>query len=222
MSPKQMLQECETLMLDMDGTLLDLAYDNYMWLEVVPAAYATRHELPEGLAREQLYAHMNALRGQLDWYCLDHWSERFDLDIADLHRSENHRIGYLPGAEQFLQQVASSNMRVLLVTNSHRTTLDIKHEVTGVADFFDAIYTSHDVGQPKEDQAFWQDLMRQENFDPARTVFVDDNLHVLESAGLFGLANLVAVAQPDTREPARSIDSYQSVERVSQMVSADA
>ena len=30
----------ETVLLDLDGTLLDLAFDNYFWRERVPAAYA--------------------------------------------------------------------------------------------------------------------------------------------------------------------------------------
>ena len=28
----------DTVLLDLDGTLLDLAYDNHFWLEIVPAA----------------------------------------------------------------------------------------------------------------------------------------------------------------------------------------
>jgi hypothetical protein len=31
--------EIETVMLDMDGTLLDLSFDNYFWRSVVPEYY---------------------------------------------------------------------------------------------------------------------------------------------------------------------------------------
>jgi len=32
--PQTALERCETLMLDMDGTILDLAFDNYIWLNL--------------------------------------------------------------------------------------------------------------------------------------------------------------------------------------------
>ena len=216
--PESQLINCDTLMLDMDGTLLDLAFDNYFWLQLVPLEYARRRRMPQSQARDQLYAKMRALQGTLDWYCLDYWSEILGLDIAGMHRDANDRIGYLPGAEEFLEHVAASGVRMLLVTNSHRTTLDIKNEVTNVTRFFDEIYTSHDVGHAKEDQPFWKSVKSQENFDPERTMLIDDNLQVLESARKFGVKHLVAVAQPDTTAPVRDVVGFPAVDRVSNLI----
>ncbi len=213
-----MLDRCETLMLDMDGTLLDLAFDNYMWLHHVPERYADRHSIPLDQARAELYARFRQLRGTLDWYCLDHWSDTLGLDILGLHRDENHRIGYLPGAEDFLADVRQRDIRVLLVTNSHEDTLTVKDEVTGVRDHFDRVYTSHEFGHPKEDQPFWQALRVEEGFDPSTTLFVDDNHDVLESAANFGIEMLVAVTRPDTSEPARDSRHYAGVEAVAELV----
>ncbi|MDH3864717.1 MAG: haloacid dehalogenase, partial [Gammaproteobacteria bacterium] len=96
-----MLNECETLMLDMDGTVLDLAYDNYVWKELVPEHYAEAKGLSIDVARNRLYAKYQAIQGDIQWYCLDHWSERLGLDVLELHRGVNHRIDYLPGARDF-------------------------------------------------------------------------------------------------------------------------
>ena len=137
-------------MLDMDGTLLDLAYDNYMWLEHIPAEYARQNSINEADARELLAAKFRNEEGKLQWYCLDHWSEVLDLDVKELHRRENERIDYLPGAKDFLESVLQHEVRLLLVTNSHLDTLAIKTEVTGITDFFDAIYTSHELGYAKK------------------------------------------------------------------------
>jgi len=127
-------------MLDMDGTLLDLAYDNYMWHEHIPAEYARQNSMDEAEARDMLIAKFRSLEGKLQWYCLDHWSEVLDLDVKALHRSENERIDYLPGARDFLESALQHEVRLLLVTNSHLDTLAIKTEVTGITEFFDAIY----------------------------------------------------------------------------------
>jgi len=213
-----LLDACDTLMLDMDGTLLDLAYDNYMWLEHIPAEYARQNDLSEDVARDHLYATFKRLEGKLDWYCLDHWSEHLDLDVAALHREQNGRIGFLPGAQQFLEVAADHHVRLLLVTNSHQRTLDIKTEVTDIVDYFDGVYTSHALGHAKEDQPFWHNLMDQEGFDPAKTVFVDDNVAVLQSAREFGVEMLLHITRPDTRKPAAEHDDFTGIEGVGELV----
>jgi HAD superfamily hydrolase (TIGR01509 family) len=217
----ELLDQCDTLMLDMDGTLLDLAYDNYMWMEHIPAAYAKKNEVSEDDARAHLYATFKRLEGRLNWYCLDHWSEVLDLDVVALHREQNGRIGFLPGAREFLQRVAGQNVRLLLVTNSHRHTLDIKAEVTDIVDYFDKVYTSHDLGHAKEDQPFWHALRGHEGFDPARTVFVDDNVTVLQSARDFGVDMLLHITRPDTRRPAREHEDFVGIEGVGDLVQSD-
>jgi GMP/IMP 5'-nucleotidase len=218
---RNLLKGCDTLMLDMDGTLLDLAFDNYLWMHLVPREYARQKGMPEKEARVQLYATMRELQGRLDWYCLDFWSDQLDLDIEALHRAVNHRIGYLPGAEDFLEQVSVMELRLLLVSNSHSTTLEIKNEVTDVKRFFDEIYLSHDLGHPKEDQPFWESLQVRENFDPARTMFVDDNLAVLRSARTFGIEHVVAVTRPESGGPARDMADFRSVDGVADVLAID-
>jgi len=206
-------------MLDMDGTLLDLAYDNYMWLEHIPAEYARQNSIAEAEAREMLAAKFRSLEGKLQWYCLDHWSEVLDLNVKELHRRENDRIVYLPGARDFLDLVLQHEIRLLLVTNSHLDTLSIKTEVTGIAGFFDAIYTSHELGHAKEDQPFWHALHEAENFNPAATLFIDDNPSVLESARTFGINMLLNVTRPDTRMPIRENRGFPTIESVASLIS---
>jgi putative hydrolase of the HAD superfamily len=210
----ELLDSCDTLMLDMDGTLLDLAYDNYMWMEHIPAAYARAKDVPEEVAREHLYATFKRLEGKLDWYCLDHWSNELELDVVGLHREQNGRIGFLPGAKQFLETAADHHVRLLLVTNSHQHTLDIKTEVTDIVDYFDDVYTSHALGHAKEDQLFWQALKKAENFDPAKTLFVDDNVSVLQSARDFGVGMLLHITRPDTGRPAKEHAGFTGIEGV--------
>ena len=206
-------------MLDMDGTLLDLAYDNYMWLEHIPAEYARQNSMGEAEARDLLTEKFRSQEGKLQWYCLDHWSEVLNLDVKALHRSENGRIDYLPGARDFLESVLQHEVRLLLVTNSHLDTLAIKTEVTGITEFFDAIYTSHELGHAKEDQPFWHALHEVEGFDPEATLFIDDNPSVLESARAFGISMLLNVTRPDTRRPARENRDFPTIESVASLIS---
>ena len=205
-------------MLDMDGTVLDLAYDNYVWKQLVPERYARTTGISLDAARTRLFAKYEAIQGHLEWYCLDHWSERLGLDVLELHRDVNHRIDYLPGARAFLQSMRDNDVRVLLVTNSHPDTLALKDEATGLGNFFDAIYTSHEFGYAKERQEFWYSLQEEEGFLRESTLFVDDNHSVLESADSYGVEMLVEIENPDTSTPKQKKAGYSGVEGVSDLL----
>lgn len=205
-------------MLDMDGTVLDLAYDNYVWQELVPARYAESRGMSVEDARSRLFAKYRAIQGDIEWYCLDHWSERLGLDVLELHRDVNDRIVYLPGAKEFLQSMHEHDVRVLLVTNSHPDTLALKDEATGLAGFFDAIYSSHEFGYAKERQEFWHALQEEEGFRRETTLFVDDNRTVLESADTYGVEMLVEIEHPDTSEPRKEELAYAGVGGVADLL----
>ena len=217
-TPQAAFEQCETLMLDMDGTILDLAYDNYIWKDLVPRRYAAANKLSFDEAREQLFAKYRSCQGDLEWYCLDHWNERLGIDVVKIHHDVTHRIGYLPGALPFLRTVRQQDKRVLLVTNSHPDTLNLKDAVTGFADYFDGIYSSHSYGHAKESQAFWHALQKDVDFDVETALFVDDSQPVLRSARDYGVRMLVTVTRPDTSEPRRSGSEFRGVEGVRDML----
>ena len=217
-TPQTALERCDTLMLDMDGTILDLAFDNYIWTDLVPRRYAAANHLTFEDARKELFDKYHAAQGGLEWYCLDHWNDRLGIDVVKIHHDVTHKIGYLPGALEFLRKMHESDTRVLLVTNSHPDTLDLKDAVTGLADYFDGVYSSHTYGHAKESQAFWHALQEDVDFDVETTLFVDDSQPVLRSARDYGVSMLVTVTRPDTSEPAKQGSEFRGVEGVGDML----
>lgn len=196
-------QDIDTVLLDMDGTLLDLAYDNWFWLQHVPAEYARQHNIPPAQALTVIAEWIGRHYGTLNWYCLDFWSSELKLDIAELKRQTGDRISLRPGAEAFLKALHGSGRRVLMATNAHRDALDVKLERTGIGQYFHALVSSHDYGAAKEEADFWETLQLHQPFDPARTLFVDDSLPVLEAADRYGLAHLACILHPDSSMPKR-------------------
>ncbi len=192
----------DTVLLDMDGTLLDLHFDNYFWLTHLPQRYAEFHGLDPVYAQRELNRLIQSYEGTLQWYCLDHWSELVRMDIPALKREIQHKIQVRPFAEAFLRFLKEQQKKVVLATNAHRKGLSLKLEVTQIDRWLDIVVSSHDYQQPKEVAAFWQRLLEAENIDPARTLFVDDNLRVLRTAQAFGLRYLVCINQPDSQKPA--------------------
>jgi len=111
-------KDIDTVLLDMDGTVLDLHFDNYFWEEFVPARYGEMHGLSAAEASVMLRARYENVKGTLDWYCLDFWSDSLALDIARLKEDIRHKIAIRPHAVDFLQQLRASGRQLLLVTNA--------------------------------------------------------------------------------------------------------
>lgn len=202
---------CDTVLLDMDGTLLDLNFDNHFWLEFVPQKYAQKHHISVEQAKQQLIPQFKAMEGKLEWYCLDYWSEVLQLDIAGLKAEIAQLISVLPHVMDFLQALALSNRRVILVTNAHRHSLSLKMEKTCLQPFFNEIVCAHDFGLAKEQQGFWKILQQRYPFDKQRTLLIDDSLTVLNSAREFGIAHLLTITKPDSKKPVREVMDYPAI-----------
>jgi 5'-nucleotidase len=208
----------DTVLLDMDGTLLDLRFDTWFWQELIPSRYAAANGLGLEETRGLLGPKFVEIQGTLQWYCIDYWSRELKLDIGRLKREAQAVMGFLPGAQEFLSKLKDSGKRCVLVTNAHPTTLAIKNERVALTQYFDACYSTHTFEFPKEHAAFWPRLAAQERFQPQRTLFVDDSLSVLDAARDYGIEWLRAVRLPDSGRPAQHTGDYAAVDRVADLM----
>ncbi len=200
--------EIDAVFLDMDGTLLDLHFDNYFWLEYLPEVYAANHGKSVPVVTTELLAMMKAAEGSLNWYCLDYWTSKLGLDIVSMKKEVDHLIAMRPKASDFLEALHASEKKVYMITNAHHDALELKLEKAQISHYFDDLVSSHQFGHAKEAQAFWYKLEEVLHFDPSRTLFIDDSKNVLDSAHEYGIGHLLFVSQPDMRRPGRSESDY--------------
>ncbi|ALN21105.1 GMP/IMP nucleotidase [Ectopseudomonas mendocina] len=204
--------QIDTVLLDMDGTLLDLHFDNHFWLKHLPQRYAEHHGISLALAEAELLPLFRQHAGTLNWYCTDFWSRELKLSIRELKREVADLIALRADAELFLRALREAGKRVVLITNAHRDSLSLKMERVELAPWFERLISSHDYGFPKENQQFWFALRQDVGFDPARSLFIDDSLPILRSAGQFGVAHLLAVRQPDSQAAPKDTEEFDAVE----------
>lgn len=204
--------DIDTVFLDMDGTLLDLHFDNHFWLEHVPLRYAEKNALSVDDAKQALYPRFRAKEGTMDWYCIDYWSRELALDIGALKRELEHLIQVHPHVAEFLQALRQAGKRIALLTNAHQRVLELKMATTGLDQHFDHLICAHAFRYPKEDPHFWPRLAREDPFDPNRTLFVDDSLAVLAAARDYGIRYLRAVTRPDSRAAPKQVEGFVALE----------
>ncbi|WP_448213684.1 GMP/IMP nucleotidase [Colwellia sp. MEBiC06753] len=200
-----------TVLLDMDGTILDLHFDNQFWLSHLPLKYAESAGISVEQAHQQLVSHYQAVEGTIAWYCLDYWAEQTQLPIRELKRDIEHLIQLRDDAHEFLTALRESGRQIILVTNAHPDSLSLKIERTQLDQYFDQLYSTHEFGVTKESQQLWQQLQEKVSFDNKQTLFVDDSLTILDSAKQFGIKHLLAVANPDSQQAAREISQYPAI-----------
>jgi putative hydrolase of the HAD superfamily len=202
----------DTVLLDMDGTLLDLHYDNRFWLDHLPQRYAELHGVSRAMAQMELQPLFERNAGTLNWYCLDFWSRELRLPIRELKREIAHLIALRPDADTFLAAIRKAGKRVVMITNAHRDSLSLKLERVELAPYFERLISSHDYGYPKENPQFWDALQADIGFEPGRSLFIDDTLAILRSAQRFGVGHLLAVRQPDSQAALRDTEEFEAVE----------
>jgi HAD superfamily hydrolase (TIGR01509 family) len=204
----------DTVLLDMDGTLLDLEFDTVFWNELLPTRYAAAQGITRAQADAAFTAYIAEVQGTLEYYCVDAWARFTHLPVHRLKDELLHLIRFRPHAEALLQRLQAAGKDVRIVTNAHYASIDIKQHALGIRDTVPHFHTAHDLGHAKESAAFWQALTTCHPFDPARTLLIDDTEVVLDAGRAHGIACTLAVTTPDSGGPVRvprrhpGIDSF--------------
>jgi HAD superfamily hydrolase (TIGR01509 family) len=205
-------KEINTVLVDMDGTLLDLHFDNHFWLEHIPYKLANKRQISLQAAKDYMQVECESVMGTLSWYCLDFWAEKLDMDIIQAKREIEHLISMREDSLPFIDALKASGREVILVTNAHPDSLSLKIEKTQLDEHIDQLISTHEFGVTKESQVLWQKLQEKVKFDSRHTLFVDDSLGILKAAQDFGIKHLLAVSNPDSQQPVRDIEGFAAVQ----------
>ncbi|AJJ62361.1 GMP/IMP nucleotidase [Yersinia aldovae] len=198
MPPDLNWQEIDTVLLDMDGTLLDLEFDSHFWLKQVPMALSEHRGIPLEQAHKIIHDEYLAVQHTLNWYCFDYWSERLDLDIYAMTTDAGSRVRLRQDTAPFLAGLRERGVKTILLTNAHPHSLAVKVEHTALDQHLDLLLSTHTFGYPKEDQRLWQAVVQHTGFNPARTLFVDDSEAILDAAHTFGIRYCLGIENPDS------------------------
>ena len=183
-------KDIECLLIDMDGVILDNAYDNDFWQNQIPEVIADSKGIGFDDAKRLAIQIFNYKKNTKDWYDVDYWSNMLDIDIEAQKRSEKSfsRISLYDGVIDTLN-VLKNKTKMILITNAHRKTLNIKLEKYNLTPYFDEMVCAHELHYVKEDIQLWYMLRSKYRLDYEKTLLVEDtinNINVGLSAGISG------------------------------------
>jgi len=204
-------RQIDTVLLDMDGTLLDLHFDSYFWQEYLPLRYAEINLIDPAQAKQSINHQTRSIAGTLEWYSTDYWSRILGVDVIELKKEIVHMVSTRPHCEDFLDALRRAGKEIVMVTNAHQDSLELKMAQTGIANKFDRLITVHEFSLPKETPGCWQEVHKRHPFVSNRTLLIDDNLKALQSALDFGIEQVLAIHQPDSMAPAVDVMPYLAI-----------
>jgi len=206
----------ETFFLDMDGTILDLAFDNYFWHDHIPRLYSIKNKISFNKAKIEFEEKYKKRRNTIEWYSLKFWSNELDINLDNELVKTKNRIKIFPGVYNFLNKLKKHKINVVLITNCPREMLNVKFTQAKLWGYFNIIISSEDFGCPKEEDKFWKLLESKIFFDKNKTVFIDDNVNVLECASKYGINHVFGICCPDSSEKKQIIKEYLTLDSISQ------
>jgi HAD superfamily hydrolase (TIGR01509 family) len=205
------LDEIKYILLDMDGTLLDLYFDDYFWGHLVPEKYAEKHNMTFGAAKEYLFSTYKSHEKTLNWCDIDFWSKELHLDIPALKEQIRHLIEVHPHVIDFLKMMKRHRKKIFLLTNAHLKTVKIKFNKTQIGKYFDGVLCSFNVGYPKEYIEFWRRAEKRLKFDKTQSLFIDDTEDVLKTARDYGIKYLIFKAMASSKSEPKKTDVFPTI-----------
>ena len=191
------LKDNKYFLIDLDGVILDTKYDNFFWQEHIPKVYAEKNNISLSDAVNFTHALFHYKKKTKDWYDIIYWSNILNIDIAkEKERKTNmDKICLKDGSLDILDKLKNQGKKLFLITNAHRTTLNIKLKKFDVSKYFDEMICSHELGYIKENIQFWHILRLKLKLDYKYSVLVEDTFENINSAYHAGLNNFVYISE---------------------------
>lgn len=191
----------DTVLLDMDGTLIDQHHEDVFWGTMVPEAYARKHGISVKEAEGIVFGKYDAKKCHLDWGNIDAWEKDLGMKLWKMRRRIKPFIRLHPHTARFLRFLKRRGKKVYLVSSAPRSAIDFELAHTKIGKYFDGIYTQTDIGKSKHDGLFWKRLQRKLKFDRHRTLLAEDNEGIARAAKKFGMKYVIFKSKSSSRKP---------------------
>jgi HAD superfamily hydrolase (TIGR01549 family) len=163
---------------DMDGTLVDPEFTDWVWGHGIPTLYAEKTGLSFEAAKafvEKEYLKVG--EGAIEWYDIKYWFQFFQLEESWKVLMERYtdKINIYPDVNHILERLRN-RFQLVLTSNAGREFIDIEMEATGLGRYFNRIFSAtSDFGEVKKTVGFYQRICQILGVRPEEIVHVGDH-----------------------------------------------
>ena len=163
---------------DMDGTLIDPVFTDYVWGQGIPTLYAEKVGLPFEAAKafiEKEYRKVG--EGAIEWYDIKYWFRFFQLEQSwkVLMKQFVDKINVYPDVNHILERL-KDKFQLILTSNAGREFIEIELEATGLGKYFDQIFSAtSDFREVKKTIEFYQRICQILGVSPQEIVHIGDH-----------------------------------------------
>jgi len=163
---------------DMDGTLVDAEFTDWVWGHGIPTLYAKK----TGVSFEEAKAlvtqeYLKVGEGAIEWYDIKYWFRFFQLDESWKSVMERYadKIKVYPDVNHLLQRL-KGRFPLILTSNAGREFIDLEMEATGLGRYFSRVFSATtDFGEVKKTAGFYQRICQILETRPQEMVHVGDH-----------------------------------------------
>ncbi len=209
-------KDIECLLIDMDGVILDNTYDNNFWQNQIPNVLSKKKNISFDDAKRLAIQIFNFKKNTKDWYDLDYWSNMLGIDIEAEKRSQES-LGKIKLYDNVIDTLIElkKNARLIMITNAHRKTLNIKLEKFNIKPCFHEMVCAHELNYVKEDLQLWYMLRTKYKLDFEKTVLVEDTINNIKVALSAGVSSAIYVG----KENFKYSDKILKLDSINQLLS---
>ena len=205
------LNSTTAILSDLDGVILDLAYDIKFWELWLPEQVANQTNKSVEETKADIKAEIDIQRGTLNFYDLNYWDDLLNVDCMQIFKEKTERCSYLRGSYEALQRLSTLKNPKYIMTNGDPRIQDYKAETQNFLEFFDSIFYSMHVGYPKESKEFWALARHNLNLDFEDTIFIDDDFKVATAAAKAGIKQVAWITPGKNRILQNRVETFASL-----------
>ncbi|MGZ3614441.1 MAG: HAD family hydrolase, partial [Thermodesulfobacteriota bacterium] len=162
---------------DMDGTLVDPEFTDWVWLHGLPRLYAEKANIPFEEAKHFVVEeYLKVGEGAIEWYDIKYWFRFFKLEKnwKDLMLQYVDKIRIYPDVDDILGWI-KEKFPIILTSNAGREFIDVEMKATGLSRYFKQIFSAtSDFGKVKKTADVYRHICEELGADPEEVVHVGD------------------------------------------------
>lgn len=165
---------------DLDGTLADEKFDDFIWWQDIPKMYSEKHKIPFQDAQDKVMAEyyraqwVHKLKWD-QWTDIEYWMKHFKLgDWKELLERAKHHVGIFDDVEDTLKTL-HKKYKLMVVSNANQKFLELKLTALGLKKYFDHIFSCPSHFGIRKSKPVFQKIIEELKLKPEQIVHVGDD-----------------------------------------------